>query len=255
MTTSNDINWFDRFAIEMKHLAKDNKRVMKVIDLFEKFEEKGRHNVTDSEVEILESLITAIRLDKKEEFMLFQFYNPRVKTLTEIAEMTGFVQHNFNKKLKLYKNKQRELRSELGPYLKRLRKNLGLTLEDVKKLSTSNISTSYISRIENTLRPSPSLAMLQDLSRIYQTPLKEILDVAGIAVQENEIEILDTPYEIDEILYKFKVTHKGKELSNEEKSQLVKLIQSLLDSNPTSIEGTVEVLELFNNLIENKQIN
>lgn len=223
MTTKNhqeNSNWYNKFVVEMESLVK-NRKINKAVKIIKDFDEKGRENVTKQDIENVENAINEITLTKKEQFILFSFYKDKVKSLQAIDETTDFIKHNFNKRVKLYRNKERELRSELGNYLKNLRKSLGLTLADVQNLSSSNISVSYISRIENSNRPSPSLALLKDLADIYNTPLKEVLEVAGIPMEEEE-----NSYELTDLLEKYIVTFNGKRLSKEKKKNLVKLVET-----------------------------
>lgn len=212
-------NWYNKFVVEMGSLI-TNRKVNKVIKIINELDEKGRDNLTREDVEKIEMAIDEITLTKKEQFVLFGFYKDKVKSLQAIDEVTDFIKHNFNKRVKLYRNKERELRSELGTYLKNLRKSLGLTLADVQNLSSSNISVSYISRIENSNRPSPSLALLKDLSNIYNTPLKEVLEVAGIPMEEEDT------FELSELLDKYTVTYNGRKLSKEKKKNLLKMVES-----------------------------
>lgn len=213
-------NWYNKFVVEMGSLMK-NRKVNKVIKIVKDFDEKGRDNITKEDIELIENAIDEITLTKKEQFILFGFYKDKVKSLNAIDEVTGFIKHNFNKRVKLYRNKERELSSELGNYLKNLRKSLGLTLADVQNLSSSNISVSYISRIENSSRPSPSLALLKDLANIYNTPLKEVLEIAGIPMEEDE-----GSYELSELLDKYTITFNGKKISKEKKKNLLKMFET-----------------------------
>ena len=222
-----DLNWFDRFIFEMKQLAPENRKIKRVINMFDKYEKKGRKNLTEEELDKLEDSIASITLTKKEEFILFKFYEPKVKGLNDISEITEFVHHNFNKKLKVYRNKERELGSELGPYLKQLRKEQGLTLADVQRLSESNISVSYISRIENTSRPSPSLALLKDLASIYKRPCSEVLKVAGMELEEEEKK--PSVIELNDLLADHSIKINGVRVNKEKKKMLVEAIYNLFD--------------------------
>lgn len=60
-----------------------------------------------------------------------------------------------------------------GQYLKRVRKNLGLSLLDVKE--KTGISDSRLSRVETGECQEPPALMLKDLSRLYKIDLLDLL--------------------------------------------------------------------------------
>jgi HTH-type transcriptional regulator, competence development regulator len=62
-------------------------------------------------------------------------------------------------------------RGPLGQYLWDLRKAAGMTLRDVEEASEREVSNAYLSQIETGRVTSPSPAILQQLSKVYETRL------------------------------------------------------------------------------------
>ncbi len=64
----------------------------------------------------------------------------------------------------------------VGPHLRRLRCDRGLTLLDVRV--AGGPTASVLSRIEND-RQEPSEAVLDQLARIYRVPAEELMAAVG----------------------------------------------------------------------------
>ena len=84
--------------------------------------------------------------------------------------------------------------SQIGDYLKRLRREKGLTLLRVKNLS--GVSVGYLSEIEQGKRVSPHPDILKRLAPIYGASIEELLTVAGYLVREEEPKVFSKEDEI-----------------------------------------------------------
>lgn len=70
--------------------------------------------------------------------------------------------------------------SNLGEYLKSIRKSRGLSLKDVEK--EIELSASYINRLENGNRSNPSMDSLDRLSTFYGISPEKVMKLAGYDV-------------------------------------------------------------------------
>lgn len=68
----------------------------------------------------------------------------------------------------------------VGPVVRRLRERHRMTQQDLVEYTGLDRSSSYISSIE-TGRTSPTLYELEQIARVYQVPLLQLLDEGGQA--------------------------------------------------------------------------
>jgi len=73
----------------------------------------------------------------------------------------------------------------LGSYLKRSRKERGLTLRDVEE--KTGISNAYLSQLENQRIANPSPQILHRLADCYNVSYERLMELAGYPVPEKEI--------------------------------------------------------------------
>src|SRR5438270_4879769 len=66
----------------------------------------------------------------------------------------------------------------VGPVVRRLRERHRMTQQDLVEYTGLDRSSSYISSIE-TGRTSPTLFELEQIARVYQVPLQELLQEGG----------------------------------------------------------------------------
>src|SRR5205085_12335978 len=66
----------------------------------------------------------------------------------------------------------------VGPVVRRLRERHRMTQQDLVEYTGLDRSASYISSIE-TGRTSPTLYELEQIARVYQVPLQELLQEGG----------------------------------------------------------------------------
>jgi transcriptional regulator with XRE-family HTH domain len=73
----------------------------------------------------------------------------------------------------------------LGSYLKRIRKERGLTLRDVE--AKTEISNAYLSQLENQKITNPSPQILHKLADCYNVSYERLMELTGYPVPEKEI--------------------------------------------------------------------
>lgn len=72
---------------------------------------------------------------------------------------------------------------KIGPYLRRLRKQKGLTLKQVE--TAAKVSNSFLSQVERGTRNAPHPDILNRLAIVYGVSAHELLDVAGYIKRES----------------------------------------------------------------------
>lgn len=73
-----------------------------------------------------------------------------------------------------------------GTYLKKLRKQKGLSLKQVER--AADVSNAYVSLIERGLRPPPHPDILLRLAHVYDRPVQELMVEAGFLPRNAAIE-------------------------------------------------------------------
>lgn len=68
-------------------------------------------------------------------------------------------------------------RGPLGQYLWTLRKAADMTLREVEEASDRKVSNAYLSQLETGRIPSPSPAILHDISTVYETRLPKTASI------------------------------------------------------------------------------
>src|SRR5207244_12671518 len=77
----------------------------------------------------------------------------------------------------------------VGPAVRRLRERHRMTQQELVEYTGLDRSSSYISSIE-TGRTSPKLYELEQIARVYQVPLQELLREGGGAAPDGQAEPL-----------------------------------------------------------------
>lgn len=83
-------------------------------------------------------------------------------------------------------NMPKESRETLPEFVKRIRTEKGLSLNDLVKASGRKISNSWVSDLENGHIPNPGIVKLRHLARAMTIPEHELLSRAGANVQDSE---------------------------------------------------------------------
>lgn len=103
--------------------------------------------------------------------------------------------------------------------LKRLRKGRGLTLQRLGDMT--GVSPSYISRLERNEKQSPSFPILVELARALKVDVLTLAE--GLVDQEGEV------IDLYSLMFKSRVRAAGKILTEEEKEQVIHLIERIVE--------------------------
>jgi transcriptional regulator with XRE-family HTH domain len=74
------------------------------------------------------------------------------------------------------------MNEDLGTYLRRVRKEKGVTLRDVE--NTTGISNPYLSQLENDRISSPSPTILHKLAECYGISYERLMKLTGYPINE-----------------------------------------------------------------------
>jgi len=117
-----------------------------------------------------------------------------------------------------------------GSYLRRLRKEKGLTLKQVERLA--KVSNAYISLVERGRRNPPHPDVLNRLARAYDVPQRDLLVAAGYLEDDSSERMerarVEQAYQhvIRDPNYRHGTRLKGSHLSLEAKRFIVELYES-----------------------------
>lgn len=118
---------------------------------------------------------------------------------------------------------------EFGEYLKDIRKERGLTIRQIE--TYSGVSNSYLSQLENGKKGIPSPTILKKLSKALKVDYNLLMIKAGHL--ENNEKIIAEDHELLKVIKEHNLKYKGKVLTSEQKEQVEKMLQILLDKKST----------------------
>lgn len=125
----------------------------------------------------------------------------------------------------------------IGEILKSSRLNGNMLLKDVSKLS--NLSSGYISRIENG-SSIPSLEALKSLCNIYSLDINDYVD----STYDNKLNSLD----IKDFLLNNNLAYKGEDISIKNKLNVLRFVEFVSQSDENLIDVYMSILENLNKL-------
>lgn len=118
---------------------------------------------------------------------------------------------------------------KFGPYMRKLRKQKGLTLKEVEK--AARVSNSFLSQVERGVRNPPKPDILNRLARAYSVPAQDLMEAAGyirsIPNEMRERERVELAYQhvITDPNYSQGTRMKGQTLSLEAKRFIVEIYE------------------------------
>ncbi|NLZ34620.1 anaerobic benzoate catabolism transcriptional regulator [Clostridium sp. N3C] len=189
---------------------KDWKPVIEVIDLIERMEEG---TVTKEVFEEVEKKINEIEPYLNKNLSPFE---------------SDWAEREFNKRKRILVNKiGRSMNESLGDYIKALRKAKGYSLKELENIT--QISASYINRLENGSRKTLTIPMAEKLAKGLDVPVQEFLTkLTGIKGKNEEDK--DVVLELTELLVLNSYTIKGKKATKEQKEALINLVNAILSA-------------------------
>ena len=123
--------------------------------------------------------------------------------------------------------------SRLSSFLRRLRKEKGMTLVEVA--TRARISTGYLSELERDVQSNPYPNILKKLAVVYRVPLQGLMEAAGYLVKDEKPQVFS---EKDRVNWAFHVVlsdpefgfflNKGRTrfMSLEQKIKLIKVYEA-----------------------------
>jgi HTH-type transcriptional regulator, competence development regulator len=124
---------------------------------------------------------------------------------------------------------------KFGPYLRKLRKETGLTLKQVEK--TAHVSNSFLSQVERGIRNPPKPEILNRLAGAYSVPAHDLMEAAGYIkskpgeMRERERVELAYQHVITDPNYSQGTRMKGQTLSLEAKKFIVQIYEKATKRN------------------------
>lgn len=75
--------------------------------------------------------------------------------------------------------------TEIGRFLKDLRRSRGMSLRDVERITDGKISNGYLSQLENGNIDKPSAVMLHRLAGAYAVDYNDMMERAGFVTESD----------------------------------------------------------------------
>lgn len=144
--------------------------------------------------------------------------------------------------------KKDSLSKNLGLYLKYLRKKNNYNLEQIATLS--ELSCSYVSRLENGVCTSPSIQVLEALASAYNISLIELLNIEKSDEKTEEVPTFQ------ELIIKNNFMFNGKKVDDYTKELLLNLIDAMIVleiNHQKEMDYITKVCKLINNFIESNK--
>ncbi|EMH2709877.1 helix-turn-helix domain-containing protein [Clostridioides difficile] len=151
----------------------------------------------------------------------------------------------FNNKIKvLYNRLNRVTDTRFGDWIKRLRTEKQLTYKELGALS--EVSSSYIYRIECGEKKTPSMAVACALSDALEQDRSELYKILNVSPQsENVVELEDLLRNSDYLIH-------GKSATKKQKDSLTKLIEQIVETewkDETKLDGLFKIKEYIDTFI------
>lgn len=206
--------WYEKLKEGIQEL--DIQSVIAVMDKIDKAETSTTHE----EVDEIEKLVNEITLTDEEEVKVFERFSEGVVSFKGSSDSTDFIKKKLERKVKLLRNRlNRKIPVGFAQYISRLRKEKHFSLKEVEALT--GISQSYINRMEKGERKAPSYPILEKLAKAYGVGISELLKVAGIGVDQTNVQ------GFAQLIYSNNFSVNGKLTSAKQKEVIVELIHAM----------------------------
>ena len=124
---------------------------------------------------------------------------------------------------------------QFGPYMRKLRKQRGLTLKQVEK--AAHVSNSFLSQVERGVRNPPRPDILNRIAGVYSVPAHDLMEAAGYIkakpgeMRERERVELAYQHVITDPNYSQGTRMKGQALSLEAKKFIIQIYEKATKRN------------------------
>jgi transcriptional regulator with XRE-family HTH domain len=117
----------------------------------------------------------------------------------------------------------------LARYLRKVRKQKGLSLKKVEK--AAGVSNAYLSQLERGRRNPPHPDILKRLAKVYEVPVTEMLSAAGYLEEKQETRKQNVEQAFQHVItdpkYQYGTRLKGAELNLEAKRFIVEMYEKM----------------------------
>ncbi len=118
------------------------------------------------------------------------------------------------------KRKGRRVNENFGSIIRYLREKQGYSLKDLEDMT--DISPSYINRLENGARACPSYPIVEKLAKALNADVTELLEIAEISMNNGEVKFLG------EIILSGDCRLSDRIATKEQKEKLVAIVDEII---------------------------
>lgn len=203
-----------------------------ILELISFIEEKEEGTVTEQIVEEIQAKIKNVSAYINENLSPYE---------------SDWADKEFKKKIRILSNKvDRVVTEGFGDYLRELRKSKGLSLKDLE--NRTEVTASYIHRLEHGSRKTPSIPVAERLARGLDVPVKEFLSKLKLFEGESSDDNKDVMLGLPELIILNTFTINGKKASKKQKEAMVDVVTEILSSSWTSetmIDDQHKIIQLI----------
>lgn len=161
------------------------------------------------------------------------------KLKNELAEFKfdSSIDMKFERKLRIYENRlSRAIDSKFGPLLRELRRKGGFSLAELQ--DKTGISASYINRMENGERKTPSVSIIETLANALQVDKNLLISAANDSVSKRKT------VDIFELLKSNNITINGKTITDKDKDFFINIITATFESPWTAETKHLDIIKI-----------
>jgi len=134
---------------------------------------------------------------------------------------------------------RKQMNDDFAKLLRKLRLAKGYSLQQLSE--RSNVTPSYLNRLERGERKTPTLSVLQHIA--------EGLDVDVNVLLGLDVKDADGPLSLEKLFFTNEIEFEGELLSADQKEVLLDILQEVLEAEVTSVELLMDSLKKIGMLI------
>lgn len=143
----------------------------------------------------------------------------------------------FERKLRVYENRlSRAIDSKFGPLLRELRKQRGFSLAELQ--DKTGISASYLNRMENGERKTPSVSIIETLANALQVDKNLLISAANDSVSKKKT------VDIFELLKFNNITINNQPITDKDKDFFINIITTIFESPWTEDTKHLDLIKI-----------
>lgn len=134
---------------------------------------------------------------------------------------------------------RKQMNDDFAKLLKKLRLAKGYSLQQLSE--RSNVTPSYLNRLERGERKTPTLSVLQHIAEGLDVDVNVLLGLDG--------KDADGPLSLEKLFFTNEIEFEGELLSADQKEVLLDILQEVLEADATSVEQLLDALKRIGELI------